>query len=109
MGPGWLGLERAAHAVVVRPTLAVAEALARFDDRVLDGAVDDLARARCARPAGPPATTTGGSTAPSRALAARMRALGRFAQRPQTGQLHQYYLQAIAVIAFGVLLLVTVR
>jgi NADH-quinone oxidoreductase subunit L len=30
----WLGVERAAHAVVVRPVLALAHLLARFDDRV---------------------------------------------------------------------------
>ena len=35
----WLGLERATQALVVRPTLALAEALARFDDRVLDRGV----------------------------------------------------------------------
>ncbi len=82
----WLGLERATQALVVRPTLALAEALARFDDRVLrwfDGAVEGLA--------------------------AQLRRLGRLARRPQTGQLHQYYIQAVAVLAIGVLLLVTVR
>jgi NADH:ubiquinone oxidoreductase subunit 5 (subunit L)/multisubunit Na+/H+ antiporter MnhA subunit len=36
---GWLGLERAAHALLVRPVLALAHALARFDDRGLDRAV----------------------------------------------------------------------
>jgi hypothetical protein len=37
-----------------------------------------------------------------------MRRLGQVARRPQTGQLYQYYIQAIAVLAVGVLLLVTV-
>ena len=32
----WLGLERATQALVVRPTLALADALARFDDSVVD-------------------------------------------------------------------------
>jgi len=79
----WLGLERATQLSVVRPTLALAEALARFDDRRLDGAVE--------------------------AVAGWLRGLGALARRPQTGQLHQYYVQAVAVLAVGVLLLVTVR
>src|SRR5699024_5583998 len=42
---GWLGLEAAAHAVVVRPSLALAHALARFDDQVVDRSVNALAGA----------------------------------------------------------------
>ena len=42
-------------------------------------------------------------------LAARVRQLGRLARRPQSGQLHHYYVQAVAVLAVGVLLLLTVR
>ena len=57
--------------------------LVRGDDRWVDGAVEGVA--------------------------AWLRGLGRLARRPQTGQLHQYYIQAVAVLAIGVLLLVTVR
>ena len=59
----WLGLEAAAHAVVVRPALRLAEVLARFDDRVLDRAVDRRGPRRGSRPAGrPPGPTRAGST-----------------------------------------------
>ena len=131
----WLGLERATQALVVRPTLALAEALARFDDRVLDRGVAGSAAAALglARRAatfddrvldGAVETTSRASlwTAARAArdddrwfdgavegLAAQLRRLGRLARRPQTGQLHQYYIQAVAVLAIGVLLLVTVR
>jgi NADH-quinone oxidoreductase subunit L len=38
-----------------------------------------------------------------------VRHLGELARRPQTGQLHQYYLAAVVVLAAAVLVLVTVR
>jgi NADH:ubiquinone oxidoreductase subunit 5 (subunit L)/multisubunit Na+/H+ antiporter MnhA subunit len=44
----WLGLERAVHVVVVRPTLALSEALARFDDGILDRGLLRTARAAVA-------------------------------------------------------------
>jgi hypothetical protein len=69
----WLGLERATQALVVRPTLALAEALARFDDRVLDRGVagsTGRSRQRPGRRCGPRlarhGTTTGGSMGRSR-------------------------------------------
>lgn len=131
----WLGLDEATQAVVVRPTLALAAALARFDDRVLDRAVTGTAAAAVSAAKGAAAFDDGvlhaGVDAASRfslraadraardddrwidaaveGLAAHMRRLGQFARRPQTGQLHQYYIQAVAVLAVGVLLLVTVR
>ncbi len=132
---GWLGLDAATRAVVVRPTLALAAALARFDDRVLDRAVTGVAAAALSAAKGAAVFDDGvldaGVDAASRAslraadraardddrwidglveaFAAHMRTLGQIARRPQTGQLHQYYLQAIAVLAVGVLLLVMVR
>jgi len=131
----WLGLERATQMCVVRPTLALAEALARFDDRVLDRAVTGSAAAAIglARRAATfdDRVLDGAVEATSRAslraaegaargddrqldgaveaVAGWMRGLGALARRPQTGQLHQYYVQAVAVLAVGVLLLVTVR
>jgi NADH-quinone oxidoreductase subunit L len=109
---GWLGIERAAHTLVVRPTLALASALARFDDHVLDRAVDGAARttARTARALDrrgehPLDAGVGG-------IAAGARALGRWARRPQTGQLHQYYAQAsvgFAVLAALAVVMIAVR
>src|SRR5699024_11734490 len=40
---GWLGLEATAHALIVRPSLALAHALARFDDQVVDRSLNALA------------------------------------------------------------------
>ncbi len=131
----WLGLERAAHRFVVRPTLALAEATARFDDRVVDrvvevtGAtvvraadraarVDDssidavveatgAAVVRAAdRAAGADIRAVDGAV---EALGAGVRRLGSLARRPQTGQLHQYYLQVVALLVLGAVLLVLVR
>ena len=131
----WLGLGRATQALVVRPTLALAEALARFDDRVLDrgvagsaaavlglarrtatfddrvldGAVEATSRASLWAAAGAARDDDRWFDGAVEGLAGQLRRLGRLARRPQTGQLHQYYIQAVAVLAIGVLLLVTVR
>jgi NADH-quinone oxidoreductase subunit L len=79
---GWLGLERAAHVVFVRPTMGLANALARFDDRGVDAVVEGIA--------------------------ANMRRLGELARRPQTGQLHQYYMVAVVVLGVVVVLVIVV-
>ncbi|MEZ7125364.1 NADH-quinone oxidoreductase subunit L [Nonomuraea sp. AD125B] len=126
---GWLGLERAARALVVRPVTALARLLAgiddrvidaavrrlaldglstarlaaRFDDRRVDGAVHGVARAGLAAARLSARTDDGGIDALVGAVAAGARRLGRWARRPQTGLLHQYYAQA--VIGLAVLLL----
>jgi NADH-quinone oxidoreductase subunit L len=105
----WLRLEAAADAVVVRPALALAEVLARFDDRVLDRAVTRVGRAGIAIGAAAARADNGGVDAAVEAVARGMRRLGSLARRPQTGQLHQYYLQAAAVLAAAVVLLLVVR
>jgi len=135
----WLLLERLAHAVAVRPVLALAQALAVFDDRVLHRAVlavphavlgtgtgsgpmraddDDDALASSVRAAGPVRLGLAGLArvadergidAGVRAVASRTRALGALARRPQTGQLHTYLAQAAAVLALSAALLLLVR
>ncbi|KPN45932.1 proton-conducting transporter membrane subunit [Mycobacterium intracellulare] len=106
---GWLGLERAAHILVVRPTFGLARVLARFDDGVLDRVVEATvsgslrAAQRLAR------TDIHAVDGAVEAVAAGMRRLGELARRPQTGLLHQYYLAAVVVLVFGVLLVVLVR
>lgn len=131
----WLGLEDAVQTIAVRPTLTLAKRCARFDDEVLDGAVLAVGRwwsqtaTRAARfddqviDEGVRATSRGVVRLSDRSAAAdghwldggvertaeAVRALGRFARTPQTGQLHQYYIQAVAVLAVGVLLLLVVR
>lgn len=106
---GWLGLERAAHALVVRPTLALARALARFDDAVVDGGVTGAARATVSVARLVDRRAELSVDGAVRGIAAGARALGRAARRPQTGQLHQYYAQTAAVLAVLALVLVTVR
>jgi NADH-quinone oxidoreductase subunit L len=131
----WLGLERSAHAAVGRPTLRLAERLARFDDqvldrvltrsasgalstarhvatfddRVVDGGVEALSRVAVRAGQHSAAGDDRWLDAGVERVADRVRDLGRLARRPQTGQLHQYYVQAVAVLALGVLLLLTVR
>lgn len=105
----WLWLERATHLVVVRPTVRLARALARFDDRVLDRAVDLTAEATLRLAVRSHRADHVGVDGAVRWFADGMRALGRLARRPQTGQLYQYYLQSFAVLAFGVILLLLAR
>ena len=104
----WLGLERAAHVAVVRPTVALARALDRTD----------LLIARAVSGVATGATTLAGTAAGVDedrvhagvlAFARWVRRAGALARRPQTGQLHQYYVQAVAIIAAGTVLLVVVR
>ncbi len=103
----WLKLEPLTDAVVVRPVLALAESLARFDDHVLDAGVTRVARGGLAlgRLAGRTDVAVDAAVA---AVAAGTRRLGSLARRPQTGQLHQYYLQTLAVLAAGAVLLLVV-
>ena len=105
----WLELERAAHLLVVRPTLALARTLAVFDDRVLDRGVElvPVAGRGAARLADLDLEWSldglvGG-------IAGATRRLGALARRPQTGQLHQYYAQAAALFALLALVFALLR
>lgn len=102
----WLGLRQAASVLVTRPTLALGAAAARFDDRVLDRGVAQAARATVvlARRAGRVDERRVDRTV--EVVAAGLRRLGHLARRPQTGQLHQYYLQAVVVLVVGAVVLV---
>lgn len=105
----WLFLEPLAHRLVVRQVEVLAHRLAHLDDAVLDRGVE---------------ATAGGTVRLARAAAllddrvidgavvrvvSGVRRLGGLARRPQTGQLHQYYLQALAVLALVLVVLVLVR
>ncbi|MCL6734832.1 NADH-quinone oxidoreductase subunit 5 family protein [Streptomyces neyagawaensis] len=105
----WLRSERAARALVVGPVLRLADALAVFDDRVLDRAVGGTARAtvRLARWTDVRAERLVDGTV--QGVADGARALGRWARRPQTGQLHQYLAQAVAAFTVLAVVLVLVR
>ncbi len=123
----WLGLEAIAQAVVVRPSLALARALARFDDHVVDRAVTTLAArvsvlaralARLDDHVVDRAVTTLAARVPVLAraaaradedgvdrgvvaIASQVRRLGQMARAPQTGAIHQYFLQTVAFLAAG--------
>jgi NADH-quinone oxidoreductase subunit L len=88
----------------------LANLLARFDDRILDGVVDGLARVlirasdRVRRLFEEPVVDGAVES-----LATAARAVGRLARRPQTGMLHQYYAQAVLVIVALLLVALIVR
>ncbi len=105
----WLFLERIAHRMVVRPVVRLAGLLARLDDAVLDRTVEEGAHATVGIAASAARADESVLDAGVRGLASGTRGLGRLAQRPQTGQLHQYYLQALIVLGLAVLALVLVR
>jgi NADH:ubiquinone oxidoreductase subunit 5 (subunit L)/multisubunit Na+/H+ antiporter MnhA subunit len=105
----WLHLENAARALLVRPVLALAHALAAFDDRVLDRGVEGAARGvvRLARRTdrGPERRVDG----VVERVASTAGAFGRWARMPQTGQLHQYLAQAVAAFTVLAVVFVLVR
>ncbi len=105
----WWHLEAVAHATAVRPVLALARALAHVDDRVVDAAVEGAAAAtvRTARASG--RFDLGGVDGLVTAVGDTTRRLGGLARRPQTGQLHQYYGQAAALLVAATVLLLIVR
>lgn len=104
----WLGLEAAAGRLVVRPTLGLARAVAAADDRVLDPAVG-LVAAGCLRAARTVRALDGrGVDGVVRAVAGGVRRAGNAAPATQSGQLHHYYLQAMAALGVVVIVLVTV-
>lgn len=105
----WLLLEQIAHRVVVRPVVVLADRLAHVDDAVLDRGVQASARGtvRLSRTSArvDDRLVDGGVLA----VASGVRAVGRLVRRSHTGQLHQYYLQALAVLAAALLVLFLVR
>ena len=131
----WLHLEHAVGALAVRPVLSLSRGLAAFDDRVVDRAVmasvpvarrlagalaraDDRLVDRAVE--GSAAATVRVAGASGRldldgvdgavtAISTAVRRLGAQARRPQTGQIHQYYGQAAALLVAATVLLLVVR
>lgn len=106
---GWLGMEAAARALLVRPVLRLAAVLAAFDDRVLDRGVDGLARGTVRFAGGVDRGAEAAVDGAVEAVGAASRALGRLARRPQTGQLHAYLAQAVAAFTVLAAVFVLVR
>lgn len=105
--PGWFGLERAAIAVVARPTLRLAQAFSRFDDH-LDTAVDRTAGALTRTAAAMQAVDQGLDHA-IHSVTSGVVGLGAVARRLQTGKISDYYAAAAVVTVAAVLLLIVVR
>ncbi|MGZ0212056.1 MAG: proton-conducting transporter transmembrane domain-containing protein [Actinomycetales bacterium] len=102
----WLGLEKAVHIVIVRPTLVLSSALARFDDGILDRGLHRTARAGIIAASRAARADERGVDGAVESLGRHVRQLGSLARRPQTGKIHQYYAQiAIALAAVFVLTL----
>ena len=131
----WLFLERLAHRTVVAPVGRAAHRLAKLDDAILDRGVEALARVTVELARTTASLDDGGidrgvgATARGTVRLSRLavrgddgvvdgvvvrvadgtRRLGSLLRRPQTGQLHQYFLQALAVMAIVLVVLVLVR
>ena len=131
----WFFLERLVRRVLVLPVERLAVSLARLDDVVLDRGVEASARGALALARSAGTLDDGlldhavGAAAHGTDGIARLAAvsdrgvvdgavariadgttrLGGLVRRPQTGQLHQYYLQALAVVAAVLVVLVLVR
>ena len=105
----WLFLESLAHRVVVRPMDRLAQGCAHLDDAVVDRIVDSTAGGAARLTRGARLVEDRGIDGGVDAVVTGVRGLGRLARRPQTGQLHQYYLQALAVLAGVLVVLVLVR
>lgn len=104
----WLDLEAAAGRLVVGPTLGLARAVAAADDRILDRTVG-LVAAGCLRASRAVRALDGrGVDGAVRAVAGGVRRAGNAVPATQSGQLHHYYLQAMAVLGVVVIVLVTV-
>jgi NADH-quinone oxidoreductase subunit L len=108
-GARWLYLERLSITLVARPVVVLSKALARFDDRVVDGGV----RAAAATGQFAAALTTRRLEVRVDGLVNAMgrgaRRLGDLARRPQTGQVHTYYAQAAVLFLVLALLVLVVR
>ncbi len=108
IGMHWFGLERAAVAVIATPTLRLAAVLARLDDRY-GAAVDRSGRALEQTARAVRALDERGPAAVTGWIGSAIAVLGRLARRPQTGQVHHYYIGATVTVAAAAVLLLVVR
>ncbi|TDP38619.1 NADH-quinone oxidoreductase subunit L [Nocardia ignorata] len=105
----WFGLEKAAHYAVVVPTLTVSRWLADFDDRVLNRGVYATATTTLAISHDLDQRVEKPLDAAVRDTAAAARDVGRWARRPETGQVHQYYAQAVVGLLLLAVMVLTLR
>lgn len=104
----WFGLERLAYLGVAAPALSGTRALARFDDRVVDGGVRAVGTFGTALARLTDNRLEWSLDSAVSTVTRLFRTLGRLARRPQTGQLHQYYAQAFVALAALAALLILI-
>lgn len=105
----WLYLERAAVVVVWRPLMLLARSLARWDDRVIDGAVRSVPRVGMAAAVLTKRWAEAGLDGIVRGAASGAARLGSLARRPQTGQVHTYFAQAAVGFVLLAIVIALVR
>ena len=104
----WFRLEHWARRALVAPTLRLANLLAAFDTRGLDRGIDASAQATLRLADRMSALDVRRVDGLVESFGRAMRRLGELARRPQTGQLHEYYAQAAALLLVGLILLVVI-
>ena len=104
----WLGT-RAVLILGGSATLWLGQTLARFDNAVIAGSVRTVAVSTVHLADRTDSGAEGRITATVDDVAATTRRLGDLARRPQTGQLHTYYAQALAVLAVLAAVIVLVK
>jgi NADH:ubiquinone oxidoreductase subunit 5 (subunit L)/multisubunit Na+/H+ antiporter MnhA subunit len=104
----WLSLEPAVHRFAVLPVLRAAAAVDRADG-ALEGVTRAAARATVAAAQVVGTADERWVHGAVRGVARRVRALALQARRPQTGALQQYYVQAVALVAGGTVLVLVLR
>ena len=105
---GWLGMEAAAHSLLVRPVLRAADALARVDDRLAAG-VAGVGPATVAAASALQAVEERGPVRAMDGVGRLTAAAGSAARRLQSGRLHRYYEAAVVAVAALAILLIVVR
>ncbi|MGW4354258.1 NADH-quinone oxidoreductase subunit 5 family protein [Nocardia sp. NPDC004582] len=105
----WLGLEAAARTLVATPALTLANLLAVFDDRVLAHGIRRAATAGLSAALTVDRRVEGAIEATVSGIATASRDLGRWARRPETGLVHQYYAQAVVGLMLLAVVLMVLR
>jgi len=104
----WLGT-RVLWSAVGSATVGLGQALSRFDDAVIAGSVRTAASSTMHLADRTNSHVERRITAAVDDVAAGARRLGGLARRPQTGQLHTYYAQALTALAVLAVVIVLVR
>jgi len=103
-----LGLDVVGRVLLVTPVRHLSHGAVLLDDRI-DRAVTTIATTVLGSARGARRVDTSVVDAGAEGVAAGAARVGALARRTQTGQLHQYYAQVVAVLAVATALLLLVR